>query len=58
MASTGSLYSQTLQDITNTKLDELAKRRETFEHYHQRVVAVAGKEGDDAGNLVVLSDIM
>ncbi|KAK4552982.1 hypothetical protein LTR86_009906 [Recurvomyces mirabilis] len=58
MASTGSLYSQTLQDITNTKLDELAKRRETFEHYHKRVVAVAEKDWDATSNLVVLSDII
>jgi hypothetical protein len=59
MASTGSLYSQTLQDITTTKLDELAKRRTTFEHYHDRILAVAKKDdGDMADNLVVLSDII
>ncbi|KAK5112971.1 hypothetical protein LTR62_003793 [Meristemomyces frigidus] len=58
MAPTGSLYSQTLQDITNTKLDELAKRREIFERYHKRVISIADKDGDVAENLVVLSDII
>lgn len=31
MSSSSSVFSQTLQDITNTKLDELAKKRDLFE---------------------------
>lgn len=31
MASSGGAFSQTLQDITNTKLEELAKKRTLFE---------------------------
>ncbi|KAK0320628.1 hypothetical protein LTR82_008341 [Friedmanniomyces endolithicus] len=58
MASTGSLYSQTLQDITNTKLSELAKRRESFEQHRTRILAAAQGDNDVAGSLVAISDII
>ncbi|KAK0263373.1 hypothetical protein LTS09_002565 [Friedmanniomyces endolithicus] len=58
MASTGSLYSQTLQDITNTKLSELAKRRESFEQHRTRILAAAQGDADIAGSLVAISEII
>ncbi|KAK0900148.1 hypothetical protein LTR02_009307 [Friedmanniomyces endolithicus] len=58
MASTGSLYSQTLQDITNTKLSELAKRRESFEQHRTRILAAAQGDADVAGSLVAISEII
>ncbi|KAK3114293.1 hypothetical protein LTR53_007543 [Teratosphaeriaceae sp. CCFEE 6253] len=56
MASTGSLFSQTLQDITNTKLDELAKRRHSFEQHRTRILAAAEDDGDLAGSLLTIAD--
>lgn len=58
MASTGSLYSQTLQDITTTKLGELNKRRQSFEYYRQRCDALVHKDDDVTGALVATSDII
>ncbi|TKA77618.1 hypothetical protein B0A55_03131 [Friedmanniomyces simplex] len=58
MASTGSLYSQTLQDITNTKLSELAKRRESFEQHRKRILAAAQGDDDVAGSLIAISDLI
>ena len=58
MAYTGSVYSQTLQDITTTKLTELAKRRETFERYRKRILALSEKAVSDPQALVIISDII
>lgn len=58
MAYTGSVYSQTLQDITTTKLTELAKRRETFERYRKRILALSEKAVSDPQALVTISDIV
>ena len=56
MASTGSLYSQTLQDITNTKLDELAKRREAFEGHRSRILTAAQDDQNVAESLLAISE--
>lgn len=58
MASRGSVYSQTLHDITNTKLDELAKKRETFEKERRQIVAVAENEKDTSKKLGILAKDM
>lgn len=58
MASRGSVYSQTLHDITNTKLDELAKKRETFENERRQIVAVAENEKDTSKKLGILAKDM
>ncbi|KAK3633942.1 hypothetical protein LTR56_015552 [Elasticomyces elasticus] len=58
MASTGSLYSSTLEEITNTKLSELAKRRATFEQHRERILTVAQDDGDLNGSLVTIADIV
>ena len=44
MASNGSVYSQTLRDITKTKLDELAKKRASFESQRRQITAAAENE--------------
>ncbi|KAL9581056.1 MAG: hypothetical protein Q9212_004128 [Teloschistes hypoglaucus] len=41
MASSGSIYSQTLHNVTHTKLDELEKRRKTFEKQRNDLINTA-----------------
>ncbi|KAB8337339.1 hypothetical protein FH972_021638 [Carpinus fangiana] len=55
MDTTGSLFSQTLQDITNTKLDELAKKRERFES--KRATLLNEKEEDDDSPISTLAKL-
>lgn len=47
MASRGSLFSQTLLDITNTKLDELAKGRASFQAHHDQIFSLLKDPSDD-----------
>ncbi|QKX61952.1 uncharacterized protein TRUGW13939_09108 [Talaromyces rugulosus] len=47
MASRGSLFSQTLLDITNTKLDELAKGRASFQAHHDQILSLLNGPNDD-----------
>lgn len=47
MASRGSLFSQTLLDITNTKLDELAKGRASFETHYDQIFSLLKDPSDD-----------
>ncbi|KAL9620257.1 MAG: hypothetical protein Q9160_005156 [Pyrenula sp. 1 TL-2023] len=56
MATKGSVYSQTLQDITNTKLTELAKKRKTFEERHENIKALVHQENDGFKALESLAD--
>lgn len=57
MASiSGSVFSQTLQDITATKLDELSKRRAAFEDEKATILAALHAEKDRIQRLVVLAD--
>ncbi|KAI7163195.1 hypothetical protein KC349_g1493 [Hortaea werneckii] len=58
MTSHGSLFSQTLQEITSTKLSELSKKRDRFEYHHQRCIALSQREEDLTGTLVTISDII
>lgn len=55
MASRGSVYSQTLHDITNTKLAELAKKRTTFEAQRSHITAVVHDEEDATKRLSILA---
>lgn len=54
MASKGSVYSQTLHDITNTKLDELEKKRAKFEEQRERIIALTQHEQDATKRLAIL----
>ncbi|CAM1504839.1 Fc.00g024300.m01.CDS01 [Cosmosporella sp. VM-42] len=56
MATSGSVFSETLQEITNTKLDELSKRRTGFEEAKASLLASIHAEGDALKRLVTLSD--
>ena len=55
MASKSGVYSQTLHDITNTKLDELAKKRATFEYRREHITASVQSAQDATKKLAVLN---
>jgi hypothetical protein len=56
MASSGSLFSQTLQDITNTKLEELTKKRDHFEDHRKALTANARRVENPVEALSTLAD--
>lgn len=56
MASSGSVFSATLQEITNTKLDELSKRRSRFEEAKAFILASIRTEDDAVKRVITLSD--
>ncbi|OBS18794.1 hypothetical protein FPOA_10522 [Fusarium poae] len=56
MASSGSVFSETLQEITNTKLQELSKRRSRFEQAKASILSSIDEEQDAVKRLVALSD--
>lgn len=56
MASRGSLFSQTLLDITNTKLDELARGREIFDQHSQKINALASSKDDPIKKLRAMAE--
>ena len=58
MASKGGVYSQTLHDITNTKLEELAKKRATFEQQREQVSVKIQNEKDAIDKLSFLATAM
>ena len=51
MAATGSVYSQTLHSITTTKLEELSKKRATFEDRKAKSLDVFDASTTDLENL-------
>ncbi|KAI0803913.1 hypothetical protein GGR55DRAFT_337007 [Xylaria sp. FL0064] len=53
--SSGSVFSETLQEITNTKLEELSKRRTAFENARADIIARLEKETDPLKRLGLLS---
>ncbi|KAK3326895.1 hypothetical protein B0H66DRAFT_171409 [Apodospora peruviana] len=56
MATSGSVFSETLNEITTTKLQELSKRRATFETAKAAAIAAADEKGTNAiQRLVALS---
>ena len=57
MASSGSVFSETLRSITTTKLEELSKKRDVFEkHYSAVKHAVAQQQDNSVGRFRVLAD--
>ncbi|KAL5378355.1 hypothetical protein PMIN06_004728 [Paraphaeosphaeria minitans] len=56
MASSGSVFSKTLQDITTTKLEELAGQRAAFEKQYKQLLDKASKVTDQLDWLYVLAD--
>lgn len=56
MASSGSVFSDTLQEITTTKLEELSKRRLAFEEAKAAILVDVQLEQDPVKRLIVLAD--
>lgn len=56
MASSGSVFSETLQSITNTKLEELAQQRVAFEGQYSDLLEAAQGKQDPLDRLAVLVD--
>ena len=56
MASSGSVFSQTLQEITTTKLTELAKKRTTFEQQKAAAIAQANSKHDPLDRVIALAE--
>lgn len=56
MTSTGNLFSQTLQEITTTKLDELALKRDNFENEKRQVTSNVQSQPHGVERLRALSD--
>ena len=57
MTSSGSVFSETLQEITYTKLQELSKRRSSFEEVKRSILSsIEDAEQDAVKRLVTLSD--
>jgi hypothetical protein len=54
MATSGSVFSETLQTITTTKLEELAEQRQTFEKQYAALLDTASKETDLLKRLFML----
>jgi hypothetical protein len=56
MSSSGSVFSTTLQSITNAKLDELSKKQRLFEDQKASLLASASREPDPTKRLNILLD--
>ncbi|KAM0344145.1 hypothetical protein ACHAPU_007867 [Fusarium lateritium] len=56
MASSGSVFSETLREITNTKLQELSNRRSHFEEAKSSLLASIDGEKDAVKRLITLSN--
>ena len=56
MSSSGSIFSQTLQEITTTKLEELAKKRTLFERLKATAIQNAEQEAGPVEMLLSLAD--
>ncbi|ROV94283.1 hypothetical protein VMCG_08640 [Cytospora schulzeri] len=52
----GSVFSETLQEITNTKLDELSKRRASFEEAKSSMLSSVQSKPDPIERLALLID--
>jgi hypothetical protein len=56
MASSGSLFSETLHNITTTKLEELSKKNDSFEEQYSALLATIQLEEDPLKRLFKLVD--
>ncbi|KAI1387788.1 uncharacterized protein F4822DRAFT_407581 [Hypoxylon trugodes] len=54
-SSNGSVFSETLQEITNTKLEELSKRRSDFETTKSNILSMLEAEKEPTQRLYILS---
>lgn len=54
-SSGGTILSTTIRDITNTKLEELSKRRSSFETHKERIISSLGGEEQPLKRLQLLS---
>ncbi|OQO10154.1 hypothetical protein B0A48_04511 [Cryoendolithus antarcticus] len=58
MSSQGSLFSTTLQEITQTKLAELDKQRRVFEDYCEQINSVLAKQQDVEETLPAIAELV
>jgi hypothetical protein len=56
MASKGSVFSQTLLEITDSKLEELAKGRASFEQHREEILALVHTYQDPIKRLTAMAD--
>ena len=56
MSSSSGIFSETLQSITTTKLNELSKKRKVFEDQKESLLSTADLEPDQKKRLRVLVD--
>ncbi|KAF2680029.1 hypothetical protein K458DRAFT_312748 [Lentithecium fluviatile CBS 122367] len=56
MPSSGSVFSETLQTITTTKLAELAEQRLTFEKEYAAILEATSKESDVLKRVLILAN--
>ena len=56
MASSGSVFSATLQTITNAKLEELAKQRAVYDEQYASILSGAATIKDPLEQLIYLVD--
>jgi hypothetical protein len=56
MATSGGVFSTTLQSITGHKLQELGKKQRLFEDQKASLLAAAGRETDQTKKIKVLLD--
>jgi len=56
MSSSGGVFSNTLQSITTTKLNELSKKRKVFEDEKTQLLHTAALEPDQKKKLRILVD--
>lgn len=54
-SSNGSIFSETLQNITDTKLEELSKRRSAFEITKSNILSMLENEKEPSRRLYILS---
>jgi hypothetical protein len=56
MASSGSVFSETLRSITTTKLDELSRKCATFERQYAAILAAIDATTDPLDRFCILID--
>jgi len=56
MSSSGGVFTNTLQSITTTKLNELSKKRKVFEDQKTQLLHIAALEPDQKQKLRILVD--
>ena len=56
MALVGGLFSETLHSVTTTKLEELSKKRATFESQYTAILQAAQAESDPLQRVITLVD--